>query len=154
MTVHYLFYKPKRTDLIGQLIRWQTRGSYSHVAVLFDRHDLYESVKWAGVIQRCLEEHDYEADWLRLDGWRAFESRMRHIAVSRLGQPYDWRAIIRFVDRRRWYRNDAWFCSEFGYSLATSSGVQLFRSTKPWEVSPNILFRSPLFTVEENKRNV
>ena len=46
---------------------------------------------------------------------------------AQTGKPYDWTALLGFVLRRDWQRDDAWFCSEETETFRSTFGVPRFR---------------------------
>lgn len=72
-------------------------------------------------------------------------------AKAQLGKDYDYTMVARFISRRQESRStsDKWFCSELAFAAIRKAGIELLRGTEPWEVSPGLLARSPLLTLEK-----
>lgn len=133
--------------IISALIRWQTRGAYSHAALLMRDGRIVESWQGVGVRVKTLD------DWT---GVQAFDipsmtdtqwDEAIAFAVSQTGRGYDYWAIARFVSRRRMPDNNRWFCSELVFEAFKSAGVNLFDRIEPWAVSPALLGISPLLSL-------
>jgi uncharacterized protein YycO len=139
----------KGRGFVSWLIRFQTRSKYSHVAIVVGDW-LYEAWQGAGVRKVPYAEHVAKnggdnVDVFRLDPGLPFdEAAALAYLEARVGKGYDYWGVIRFVTRRRMPANDKEFCSEYGFSAVLSGGVQLFRDTEPYEVSPGLFGRSPL----------
>jgi uncharacterized protein YycO len=137
---------------IGDLIRWQTRGDYSHASVLFDDGTVIESREFKGV--RRLSIDDVGRDLatiaeLRIDVYEFAQpvpaeraQAARTFAEEQLGKGYDYFDIFAFLTRRRRHEDDAWFCSELASAIARVAGRPLFEHTEDWEVSPGMIARS------------
>ena len=143
--VYILAYSNK--GWVSRLIRWQTRSRYSHVALRFG-DTVIESVEPEGVRQRDVESADSAADVFSLELSEERYAKLLYWCLARVGDRYDWPAIFRFVSRRKWCRDDCWFCSEFVYTALENVGYPLLARTEPWEVSPGLLVRSPLLFAE------
>lgn len=136
-----LLFKGRGT--VSSLIRWQTRGKYSHAAFLRPDGRIIESWMTEGVRIKKL------SDWSNID---AFDIKditeeqgilAMNYAQKQVGMKYDWWGVVRFVSRDS--LPDAvhrWFCSELVYHSLSMAGVHLFRDTAAYEVSPDLLRRS------------
>lgn len=134
---------------IARAIRWQTRGRYSHAAVVgvddAGRMALWEAKEFFGVRCRDVAAADWsDADWYEVvpayDGCRAVG-----FLNAQVGKGYDYTMVARFVTRRQASRRtcNRWFCSELVYAAFLVGGRPIFERTEPWEVSPDLLSRSP-----------
>ncbi|MBL9187911.1 MAG: hypothetical protein JNK23_10555 [Opitutaceae bacterium] len=142
MSAVLLFHGP---GLVSRLIRWQTRSVYSHAAIeLAPGSDLciesreFQGVRFAAIDRtRC---DRFEVEGMTPERWRdaiAFCER-------ELGCGYDYRAVFRFLTRRRVPSNSRWFCSELVFAALASVDVHLLRRIPASEVSPGDLALSPL----------
>ena len=143
--VQYLFFKG--SWLVGSAIRWQTWGDWGHVALQFPSGVSYESVGLKGVIEH-LGGHPRinEATVLELHCTTSEVEAMEKWCKEQVGKGYDYRAILRFVTRSRYWSNDRWFCSELGFCASREASIELFSRVKPWKVHPSLLFTSPKLT--------
>ncbi len=129
--------------LIGSAIKWQTRGKYSHAAVSFGNH-LFEAKEFVGTVLRDMNEGDRKSDIFEIT--KSFNKGLsKEFLGAQIGKPYDYGMVLRFLSRRQETRRSRgrWFCSELVYAAVAVGGLNLFRDTEPWEVSPSFLARSP-----------
>ncbi len=143
----------RSNSFISKVIRWQTRGNWSHVACLFSDGVVIESREFKGVRKlNSLAEAQSVGDTvqvLTLSCKPEQEEKMRRFAESQLGRPYDYLGILRFLTRTPdtdQYLNRDWFCSGFAFEVAKMGGIELFRDTEEWEVSPEMFARSAVLT--------
>lgn len=132
---------------ISTPIKWQTRGPYSHAALL--RHGVvWESHFGTGVVCREPEEADMRADLFAVSVTQEQSEQMGGWLFKQCGKKYDLTMVLRFLTRRPASRRSSnkWFCSELVYAAFAHVGIDLLRDTEPWEVSPNMLRRSPLIS--------
>lgn len=134
------------TSIVSRLIEWQTRGAYSHASLLLPDGRQIEA--WAdGVnIRTTFQAHDSAVDFFTVDASDAQVAQIVAFANGEIGCPYDWLGDACFVTRMHppSASAEAWFCSELVYAAIQSGGIDLFRATQPFEVSPALLGRSPL----------
>lgn len=130
--------------IISTLIRWQSRGPYSHAAILLPDGQIVESWQGSGVRTKRL------TDWTDIDAYLIpemsrgqWKTAIRY-ALSQVGKKYDYLGVARFVTRRPSRDNDKWFCSELVYRALQEAGINLFERIEPWAVSPAMLAYSPL----------
>jgi len=142
----------KSRSLIGRLIRWQTRGEFSHAALVTESGAVYESREFIGVrkmpsLASATPKCD-KAVLFTVDIDAETEARVARFCESHLGEPYDYLSVARFISRRKEAASSRskWFCSELVFDALKYAGVELFRETSGWEVSPDLLKRSPLVT--------
>lgn len=145
MTGHICLYRGK--GLLSSLIRWQTRGDYSHAALLLPGGTkVIES--WPGVGVRF---HTI-TDWSGIDVYsvHGLLSAQWDMALAfatrqeRLQCPYDWRDDLRFLTRTKGGEPGKWFCSELVMASFARGGVKLLQRVEDWRVSPEMLATSPL----------
>lgn len=129
---------------IASLIRWQSRGHYSHAALLMPDGRIVESWQGDGVRTKKL------TDW---DGVHRFEipsmteeqgRKALDFALSQVGRGYDYLGVLRFISRSSMLDDDRWFCSELVMESLRRADVRLFERVHSWEVSPGMLAASPL----------
>lgn len=136
------------TSVIGKLIRWQTRGDYSHASLILPDGLFVEAREFIGVRALAkMEAAKGEAvDLFTVEATPAQIEAIAAFAREQLGKAYDYTMVARFVSRRQASRSSSgkWFCSELVYAALKQAGIELFRATEPWEVSPGMLARSPL----------
>lgn len=138
----------KGHGMISQLIKWQTRGEYSHAALLLNG-TLYEAWQGSGVQKK--EKWIFPKDGtvisfsILFPGYsKEHEANVEKFLNLQVGKGYDYLAILRFITRTKIFSGEQnrWFCSELVFAALDSAGIQLFRWTKAYEVSPDLLKRS------------
>lgn len=143
--------------LVGTLIRWQTRGEYSHASIVMPNGSVIESREGKGVRQ-LKHLAPVKGEVIDLFEVTPALTADQHLQIAeflraQLGKPYDWTMVARFVSRRQESRSTSgkWFCSELVYAALQQADINLFRATEPWEVSPGLLARSPLLKLVNSR---
>lgn len=140
---------PGGSGLISRAIRWQTRGRYSHAAILFSDGVLIEARERFGV--RRLWPYA-AAVYLGAERAELFrltvpvqEAPARAFAEAQLGKAYDIGSVLRFITRSQETRTGSgkWFCSELTFATLTKAGAPPLARIEPWAVSPEHLSHSP-----------
>jgi len=139
----------KSKTIVSRLIRWQTRGDYSHAALHCDGEAIEA---WhRGGVQRGPIGHLHKKGTV-IDIFKVNKlytnTLTKAFAVEQVGKPYDFTMVGRFVSRRGVSRRSKkkWFCSELVFDAFVEGGLRLFKNTQGWEVSPDLLKRSPYLT--------
>ena len=135
----------KGRGIVSTLIRWQSRGQYSHAALLMPDGRIVESWHGDGVRVKTL------TDWEGIDAFTihvmpeaAWDDAIQ-FALDQVGNGYDYKGVARFVSRRRHYDNvEKWFCSELVFAALESVGYAPFHRIEPWAISPGMLCVSPM----------
>jgi uncharacterized protein YycO len=136
--------------LVGDLIRWHSRGKYSHASLWVPGVGVIESREGKGVrrlpdLQPAKGEQIdvFEVAGLTID--QALD--VWNFASAQVGKKYDWSMVFGFVSRATKEGHEAggkWFCSELAFASFKQALVELLRDTVAWEVSPVLLGKSPL----------
>lgn len=135
----------KGTSLVSRLIRWQTRGDYSHTSLLLPDGRQIEAWSDGVHINDKFDAHDSDVDFFTVECTPVQLEMMVAFAQGEVGRKYDWWADACFVTRMKPSASDKrWFCSELAYATLRAGHVFLFRATEPYEVSPSMIARSPL----------
>ena len=138
----------KSRTIVSRLIRWQTRGEYSHAALHFDGITSIEAWHKGGVQQGSIGH--LHGKGTEIDVYEIVppynDQAISDYAEAQVGKPYDFTMVARFMSRRGESRRSKGklFCSEMVFDGLGLGGVHLFRKTEGWEVSPDLLKRSPL----------
>lgn len=138
----------KGTSLISRLIRWKTRGEYSHVAVMFDDGRILEawqgtnSVRWITSLSNGHTEGT-KVDIFDIDTLLMEDAALK-FAKAQIGKPYGYRTIFKFLTNTSGDNKNAWICSEIALATAIAGGVPLLARVDAYKVSPVALSRSPL----------
>jgi uncharacterized protein YycO len=135
-----------QNGLISSAIRWQTRGIYSHSAIIVDGV-LYEASEFKGVHNKIADKRNdrYFDDYQIILSEQQEEDLIRFLD-RQLGKPYDYTMVLRFITRQQEDRKSVgkWFCSELVFAAVQKVGVNLLNNVEPWEISPVLLSFSPL----------
>ncbi len=141
--VDLLFYR-KRGLLFAPWVRFQTRSQWSHVAIRFMNGDVIEALPFKGVIKRKAIAADNDAAVLRIDVPEFDYVAMYNWACRQVGHGYDYLGVLRFITRIPHRTNHRWFCSGVGFQMFMERQISLLARTEEWEVSPGLLWRTPL----------
>lgn len=130
--------------LISTLIRWQTRGYYSHAAIRVSENECIEAWQGAGVRMKRI------TDWAGIDIFDVDATPRQKIiaanyAAQQIGKGYDYLGVLRFVSRRQRNNPERFFCSELVAAAFEHAGSFLLRA-EPWRISPSGLATSPLLS--------
>jgi len=138
----------KGKSWMSSLIKWQTRGVYSHAAVLFNDGTVVEAWQLGGQGVRLIKDlGDKHEKGTPVDIYEVQVSKPQYDAIkefllNQVGKKYDWTAIIRFLTKAKGDNPDKWICSELVFAAFAHAGIALLARTKPHEVSPVLLGRS------------
>mgnify|MGYP003388997292 CR=1 FL=1 len=140
------FYKGK--SIISKLIRWKTRGVYSHVAVVFSKYDVLEawqgtnSVRW---IKSLSAGHTSgtPVDIFDLDAEVDIKAALA-FAQAQIGKKYGYRTILKFLTGTSDDSQNDWICSEIALAIVRAGDVNLLARVDAYKVSPVALSWSPL----------
>lgn len=110
-------------------------GGYCHSELIFVSTGRALSSFPGGGVQWV--SHTYPPDeWDLWDiGYEWAEDFIVEWAEREIGSPYDFAGVARFVLKFLRQSRTAWFCSEIDVTAVQQCNV--FRSAKPWKVSPN-----------------
>lgn len=133
------------TSLVSKLIKWQTRGEYSHVTTIVG-NVLYEAREFKGVLKRMALEPD-NADYTDFFVETTKEQRAGLIEFfeKQLGKGYDYWAAFAFITRSKADRKatNQWICSEIIAAAFKEVGINLLERIEAWAVSPQLISFSP-----------
>jgi hypothetical protein len=153
---------------VSRIIRFLTRGPYSHSAFVFDGQT--EDV--AMCMARQLNRMPFLNEGALVEAWlpcvrnvhsissqhtpgtvvdlfdfnplltEAEEEKLLLILNGQIGTPYAVRDVLRFVTRRPGGETGRLFCSELVFMDSFDIGRLLLAETQPWEVPPSWIQRS------------
>lgn len=136
-----------RSDgFVSKLIKFQSRSEYSHASLVLPDDTVLESMQGRGVVHgRKVESCAECVDLFSVHSLASVRDAALGFAMSQLGKPYDYTMVARFLSRRTesLRTKDKWFCSELVFAAFLHAGLPLLRDTQPWEVSPELLSKSP-----------
>lgn len=143
---------------MSRLIKWQTRSEYSHASLVLPDDTVLEALQGKGVIHgRSIRSVKEQVDLFEVACGVPVTEAALTFAKAQIGKGYDWTMVIRFLTRQPESRKQSkkWFCSELVYASFAEAGWPLLRDTAPWEVSPELLSKSPyLIPVGTNRTAV
>lgn len=122
------------------LIKWFTRGDYSHNSLVFefnDRREEVESIQGSGVIKHepvPFENADFDEYLIPVSD--AQVRKAYKLSSSLLGAKYDWSGIAGFLLRSKKLTDEKWFCSELAAYVCYKVGYPLSRR-QPWRETPS-----------------
>ena len=132
------FYKGTHSGLPGvfnRLVRWWTRGPYSHCEAVFSEQDASgawlcaSSSKMDGGVRIKFIDLSNTANWDVLDVPSADEQQAKAWFAAHIGCKYDVRGLFGSVIRRAEDDRNKYFCSE---AVASSIGID-----DAWRFDPN-----------------
>ncbi len=133
-----IFYKGRGT-LFDMLIRWITKGPYSHVELVFsDGMMCSSSVRDGGV--RFMKADLNPENWttIQVNATLEEEAVIRRFCEEQVGLDYDILGVLGFVTSFCAEDKQRWFCSEL--TLTALQEIGLYWWTTPCRVTPNALF--------------
>lgn len=133
--------------LIASLIKFQTRSEYSHAAICLGDSRVVEATYVKGVnTSPTLTGFKGAVDTFEVETTPTQDAVIEQFLVQQVGKLYDLTMCIRFFTRKQATRKTKgrWFCSELVFAAFQAAGIDLFKQTEPWAVSPGMLARSPL----------
>lgn len=141
----------KGRGMVSRLIRWQTNGPYSHVALQRPDGRIIEA--WNNPAKVRLRGR--LSDWKDVEAYEVQgatpEQLQRAVewAESQIGKKYDFGGVARFITRWRKKKDDKWFCSELVFQAFKEAGISLLDRVQSSQVSPTVLSFSPLLMKSE-----
>jgi hypothetical protein len=66
------------------------------------------------------------------------------VAMTQIGKPYDWTAILGIVAHRDWREDDSWICSELVAWAFETAGSPLLNAKHLNRITPRDLLLSPM----------
>lgn len=113
MEINFHFYRG--LSFISKIIKWRTRGIYSHVAIEID-NNVYEAWEKYGVVKASstLENHTHKTpiDTIEINTKEIVAQNFKLFLEAQINKKYDWRAIISFIGSKNIQDKNRWFCSE------------------------------------------
>jgi len=136
----------RSSGLVSSLIKWQSRSDYSHASLILADDTVLESMQGKGVVNnRTVTSCGEVVDIFTIPALAHVHRDALAFATQQLGKPYDYTMVARFLTRRPEARKSSgkWFCSELVFASLAQAGLLLLRDTEAWEVSPELLSKSP-----------
>ena len=142
------------SGIVGSLIRWQTRGYYSHASIVLDSGAVIESREFIGVRQlpRLEPKKGEVIDLYAFDHTAEQAAAIEEFLKKQIGKPYDYPMVVGFVSRARAEGHESagkYFCSELAFAgPQKAAGIAFLNRREAWEVAPEHLGWSPLLKFE------
>ena len=136
----------KQPTIASTLIRYLTWSRWSHVGIVTAENTLVESMIGTGVREIPQRAATSTPARSRSSTIPARSPRRLSKPSAQIGRPYDLGAIIGFLGRRNWQKDDAWFCSELVAKAFGDAGYPLFRSDRIHRVTPGASMDSGAYT--------
>ena len=142
----------KGKSLASRLIKFGTRGKYSHTAIILEDNIIVEA--WEGcnevrLIHNVSEGHSHgtPVDIYEVDIDPTKEEEFSKFITSQIGKKYDKLGLVAFYfNREKLNRENKVFCSELLAEGCHSIGCFFWGDdTKPWQLSPTGVIRSERF---------
>lgn len=135
--------------IVSRLILWQSRGKFSHAAVVMADDSVIESREFKGVQKRAHFKPVEGQETVKIfdvSTTLTQEGMIMDFLNKQLGKSYDYLSILRFITREdtNRYTTNTWFCSELVFAAFQHAGINLLARIEPWAVSPGQLATSPL----------
>lgn len=123
-------------SIAGRLIKWWTKGPYSHVAIVIDGIEYSASFSDRGVYSKPHIEDK--------DKWDYIDVEVKSLNILNLYNitkydSYDLLGILGFIVPFK-DRSTEWFCSEWVANALKISGYRFLWTKEPSKISPNKLF--------------
>lgn len=139
----YLRFITEKYSLESFLIRIGTRSPFSHVE--FVRCAGFKDVPidtFGARVSGGVKVRPYDYCKPSKEMWFTAPN-IQHAyewALTQVGKPYDWRAILGFAFSRDWREEDSWFCSELVCRAFEKTPIPLLNlSVGVWRISPRDL---------------
>ena len=136
-------------SFVSRAIRWQTRGVYSHIAVMLSDDEIVEA--WHNparvrIIKSLSDGHTpgTQVDIFEVPTTPEQDAIIRSFLLAQVGKKYDFAGVVRFMSRRDKDNIDKWFCSELAFAAFQLAGVYLLRRIRAFQVDPVRLITSPV----------
>lgn len=117
------------SGIAAWFLRFVMWSKYSHSAI-FDGGVVTDSTFWQGGVKANSADAFFkkytvcEFREIAIENERA----ARYWLMQQEGKPYDWTALLSWVVRRDWSKDDAWFCSELTETLIDKFSTPRFRA--------------------------
>lgn len=123
-----IIYTHKPNSLISFFIRLFIFSRWSHCAIELSNGTILDTTMRTGVRVTSKEDFLKEyPDQTIIEVFLFYESIAETFALTQVGKPYDWTALVSLVLQRDWQEPDSWFCSELVEATLSNGGAKRFR---------------------------
>ena len=142
----------KGRSFFSKLIKFGTRGMYSHTAIMLEDDLIVEA--WEGsnnvrIIKSLSEGHSSKTpvDIYSVNIPAEKEEEFKEYVLSQVGKKYDRMGLAAFYfNKIRFNRDDKVFCSELMVEACHKISCFFWgANTKPWQISPTAVTRNENF---------
>lgn len=129
----------RSSSLGSRIVRAFTWSRWSHCALVHEAmvvEAIWPKVRTSPVAALMLAY----PDWALVDLPCRFPDLAWAAALSQMGKPYDWRALVGVLFHRDWAASGAWFCSELVAWAFAQGGSPIFRPEALNRVTPQDLW--------------
>lgn len=146
----------RNTGILSRIIKFATRGKYSHAAIQLDSGEIYETRPFRNV--QKYEDLDFSndpgdvIDIYNVETMPEQDAIILEFLERQIGKKYDYWSVFGFVihtSKESRKASEQWFCSELVFSTFKKSGIDLLLNIDAWKVSPTILSFSPILKFEK-----
>jgi len=137
------------TGIVGSLIRFFSWGEVAHVGMQIDSF-LFEAREFRGVVASPYppspkENRKPPCKTLILECSEEQKQQMLNWWHDRIGSPYDYLSVVRFVTRRKETEETKrkYFCSEAVSDACAFAELPLFERVDSSKIPPSWVYRSP-----------
>lgn len=138
----------KRNNLVSKIIRFLTRGQYSHSAIKINNF-VFEAKEF----NRVCESTDWiikkgdSIDIYAIEIPSSEKLKLANFLGQQIGKKYDYMMVLGFLffvtsEKRR--SRGKWFCSELIFAALKKINVIILNNVEAWKVHPSELSYSPL----------
>jgi len=135
------FYKGNSKNngkLYSKLIRWWTKGPYSHVEIILDGYMYSSSPRDGGVRRKKFKGKNDHWDFIEINNLK--EKNILEFYNQTKENKYDFFGILGFILPFK-DRTNEWFCSEWCSNALKISGYKKLWKLEPSKISPNKLYK-------------
>ena len=137
---------------MSRMIRWGTRGPYSHVSVMFADGKILEAWSGTNSVRWMTSLSDGHTEGTKVDIFNidapVNESGSQGFAQSQVGKPYGYRTVLKFLTNTPGDKKDEWICSEIALATVLAGGCALLARVDAYKVSPVTLSWSPILKLD------
>lgn len=126
---------------MSALIRCLTWSEYSHVGFILNDCVVDSTLSHGGVRIRPLTDAKKNTTKFEVCEFPLVNDDAIRYAMSQVGKPYDFTAVLGLPFRRNWQEDDSWFCSELVAWACIQAGTPLVNK-QVWRITPQDLFQT------------
>lgn len=145
-------------SIISKLIKWKTRGVYSHASIIFSDGKVLEAWQGSNSVRYINNISDGHSEGTPVDIFKidcdVDEESARKYADSLIGKKYGFWTIVQFLIGTSGDDKNKWICSELALDVVRKGGVGLLARVDAYKVSPVCLSWSPLLKLARSTMTI